>query len=87
MTSPLKAKEGNIRDFASIEELQVLSNLEVLNSVFISEWLSSQERFNKLSKIAISQFESFMKLSSINKLKESEALKSFKNLNKADYNQ
>ena len=61
--NPMKAKEWNMRDFASIEELQVLSNLEVLNSVFISDKLSNEERFKKLCEIAITQFKTFWKLS------------------------
>gem|GEM_PF-5354251 len=48
-----------MRDFASIEELQVLSNLEVLNSVFITDNLTVNERFKKLCNIAIIQFEAF----------------------------
>ena len=46
---------GNIRDYATINELICLSNLENLNSVFISEKLKQPERLEKLNKIAISQ--------------------------------
>ena len=48
-------KEGNIRDYASIDELICLANLENLNSVFINEGLRQSERLEKLNKIAISQ--------------------------------
>ena len=48
-------KEGNIRDYASIDELICLANLENLNSVFINDGLSQRERLEKLNKIAISQ--------------------------------
>ena len=45
--------DGNIRDFATINELICLSNLENLNAVFINEKLSQKERMIKLNKIAI----------------------------------
>ena len=47
--------EGNLRDYASINELICLANLESLNSVFINEGLKQSERLEKLNKIAISQ--------------------------------
>ena len=47
--------KGNIRDYASIDELICLANLENLNSVFINYGLSQSERLEKLNKIAISQ--------------------------------
>ena len=48
-------KQGNIRDYASIDELICLANLENLNSVFINDGLSQSERLERLNKIAISQ--------------------------------
>ena len=48
---------GNIRDYASINELICLANLENLNSVYISEGLSQSKRLEKLNIIAISQME------------------------------
>ena len=48
-------KKGNIRDYASINELICLSNLENINSVFIKEGLDSFKRLEKLNEIAISQ--------------------------------
>ena len=47
--------KGNIRDYASINELICLSNLESLNSVFINNSLSQSERLLKLNQIAIHQ--------------------------------
>ena len=47
--------KGNIRDYASINELICLSNMENLNAVFINEGLSQQERLVKLNQIAIQQ--------------------------------
>ena len=48
---------GNIRDYATINELICLANLENLNSVFINEGLKQSERLEKLNKIAISQMQ------------------------------
>ena len=47
--------EGNIRDYASINELICLINLENLNSVFINDGLKQAVRLERLNKIAISQ--------------------------------
>jgi len=47
--------KGNIRDYASINELICLSNMENLNSVFINEGLSQKDRLIKLNLIAIHQ--------------------------------
>ena len=47
--------KGNIRDYATINQLICLSNLENLNSVFISEGIPQNERLVKLNKIAIHQ--------------------------------
>ena len=48
-------KDGNIRDYARIEELICLSNMENINSVLIEEGISQQERLIRLNKIAIHQ--------------------------------
>ena len=47
--------KGNIRDYASINELICLSNLENLNAVFINDGLPQSERLRKLNSIAIHQ--------------------------------
>jgi hypothetical protein len=47
--------KGNIRDYASINELICLSNMENLNAVFIQEKISQKERLIKLNQIAIQQ--------------------------------
>lgn len=55
-TNPKHAEKGlNIRDFSSINELVVLSNLENLNAIMISENINKIDRFKQLKKIAISQ--------------------------------
>lgn len=48
-------QKGNIRDYASINELICLSNMENLNAVFINEGLLQGERLIKLNQIAIQQ--------------------------------
>ena len=50
--NPELAKNSNIRDFASISELTVLSNLETHNAELIKNGLSKRERFENLRKIA-----------------------------------
>jgi len=47
--------KGNIRDYATINELICLSNMESLNAVFIDEGLPQRERLIKLNQIAIQQ--------------------------------
>ncbi len=47
--------KGNIRDYATINELICLSNMENLNAVFIEQGLSQSERLVKLNQIAIHQ--------------------------------
>lgn len=47
--------KGNIRDYATINELICLSNMESLNAVFIEQGLSQHDRLSKLNRIAIHQ--------------------------------
>lgn len=47
--------KGNIRDYASVNELICLSNMENLNAVFIEQGMAQQERLIKLNQIAIHQ--------------------------------
>ncbi len=48
---------GNIRDYATINELICLSNMENINSVLIDEGMSQGERLIKLNQIAIRQMQ------------------------------
>ena len=50
-------KKGNIRDYASINELICLSNMENLNAVFINDGIPQPERLVKLNQIAIHQMQ------------------------------
>jgi len=47
--------KGNIRDYASINELICLSNMENLNAVFIEQGMPQAARLVKLNQIAIHQ--------------------------------
>ena len=47
--------KGNMRDYATINQLICLSNLENLNAVFINENMPQSERLIKLNQIAIKQ--------------------------------
>lgn len=47
--------KGNIRDYATINELICLSNMENLNAVFIKQGMTQGERLVKLNQIAIHQ--------------------------------
>lgn len=50
-------KQGNIRDYANINELICLANLENVNSIYINDGIKQSERLIRLNKIAISQME------------------------------
>ena len=54
-------KEGNIRDYASTIELAILSNLEYLNSMLISQKIDQSERLIALNKEANREKELFNK--------------------------
>ncbi|MCR4611765.1 MAG: KilA-N domain-containing protein [Lachnospiraceae bacterium] len=48
-------KKGNMRDYATINQLICLSNMENLNSVFINDGMEQSKRLEKLNRIAIQQ--------------------------------
>ena len=50
--NPELAKNSNVRDYASINELTVLSNLETHNADMIRQGLRKEERFQRLVEIA-----------------------------------
>jgi len=62
-------KAGNIRDFASLEQLVVLSNMESINALLIKQNLSQSERLIQLNKVAITQMKSLIESSSFKGLK------------------
>ena len=63
------ALKGNIRDYASMNELICLSNLENINALFIKDNLSQTERLVKLNQIAIQQMRVLHELESRKLLK------------------
>lgn len=60
---------GNIRDYATVEQLVVLSNLESLNAAFIHQDLAQSVRVEELNKMAISQLRSLLLHNVAGKLK------------------
>ncbi|MDO9514076.1 MAG: KilA-N domain-containing protein, partial [Elusimicrobiota bacterium] len=61
--------DGNIRDYAAIEQLVVLSNIESINSVLIHQGLEQSKRLMRLNKIAITQMKSLAGNKNIRRLK------------------
>ena len=49
--------KGNIRDYATINELICLSNMGNINAVLINEGVQQSERLIKLNQIAIQQMQ------------------------------
>ncbi|MEO8712165.1 MAG: KilA-N domain-containing protein [Parafilimonas sp.] len=62
-------KEGNIRDYATIEQLVVLSNLESINALLIQQGLDQSQRISQLNTVAIAQMKSLLGNPQIKKLK------------------
>jgi KilA-N domain len=54
------SRQGNMRDYASIEQLVVLSNLESLNAEFIRMSMPQTQRIQALNKAAIVQMQSLL---------------------------
>lgn len=48
-------KKGNIRDYASLQQLLVLANIESYNAILISQGLSQPQRIYELRKVAVMQ--------------------------------
>ena len=61
-------KNENIRDYATIEQLLVLSNLESLNALLIEKGVSQGERLKQLNSAAIQQLKSLTNNKSVHKL-------------------
>jgi len=58
-----KDKKGNIRDYASINQLLVLSNMESYNAILIEQGKSQSERIVLLHNLAVSQIKTLSNLS------------------------
>ena len=61
-------KKGNVRDYASLEQLVVLSNMESINALLISQGITPSERLRELNKVAITQMKSLLKNKAIKQL-------------------
>jgi hypothetical protein len=61
-------EKGNIRDYATIQQLVVLSNLESINAMLIAQAMPQNERLIQLNKLAITQMKSLVDNQHIKKL-------------------
>ncbi len=52
--------KGNIKDYATIEQLIVMVNLENMNAHLINQGLAQKQRLIELNKMARSQLQSFL---------------------------
>ena len=57
--------KGNIRDYASLNELLILSNMESYNAILIGKGIPQKERMTELRNLAREQFISLEKLNQI----------------------
>jgi hypothetical protein len=61
--------KGNIRDYATLEQLVVLSNMESINALLIQQQLTQGERLVQLNKVAITQMHSLVENKNFKRLK------------------
>jgi len=64
----VNSKSKNIRDYANIHELLILSNLEYLNSVLVGEWVGEKDRFEKLCNESEKQLRNILNNKSVKKI-------------------
>ena len=62
--------KGNIRDYANIEQLVILTNMESINAVLIRKELSQRDRLISLNEVARTQMKSLTTNSTIKKIKQ-----------------
>jgi hypothetical protein len=62
-------QKGNIRDYATLEQLVVLSNMESINALLIQQGVLQSERLIQLNKVAITQMKSLLRNPAMKKLK------------------
>jgi hypothetical protein len=63
-------RQGNMRDYATVEQLVCLSNLESMNALFIGQGLKQSKRLEMLNQIAIQQMQSLIESKALKKLSE-----------------
>jgi len=61
--------KGNMRDYATLEQLVVLSNMESINALLIRQELSQKERLVQLNNVAITQMRSLVENKKMKSLK------------------
>ena len=61
-------KKWNIRDYANIEQLIILANIESVNAEFIKMWIGQEKRLKTLNKTAITQMKSLLNMNIAKKL-------------------
>ena len=61
--------KGNVRDYATLEQLVVLSNLESINALLIRQQLTQGERLVQLNSVAITQMRSLVENKNLKRLK------------------
>ena len=62
--------EGNIRDYANVLQLIILSNLENLNAEMINQGVVAKDRLERLNYIAKKQYDILEKNSSVKRIEE-----------------
>lgn len=68
-TQPDKNSKGNLRDYATLEQLVVLSNMESINALLIRQGLTQSERLIQLNKVAITQMQSLLESNTLKRLR------------------
>ena len=61
--------KGNVRDYATLEQLVVLSNMESINALLIRQGLPQSERLVQLNNVAITQMRSLVENKNLKMLK------------------
>jgi hypothetical protein len=61
--------KGNVRDYATLEQLVVLSNMESINALLIRQQLMQGERLVQLNSVAITQMRSLVENANLKRLK------------------
>lgn len=64
--------KGNIRDYATINELICISNMENLNALFVKENMPQSQRLIRLNQIAIQQMKVLIEVDNRKLLKEAQ---------------
>jgi hypothetical protein len=60
--------DGNMRDYATVEQLLLLANIEGLNAEFIHMELAQGDRLKRLNQIAIRQMQTLTARSGVRRL-------------------